>query len=512
MRRLSGLIFAALSTICLGQQPAEITFLHINDTHAHIEPTLIQRKPYGGLARVATLVQRFRASDPNPIFVHAGDVFQGTLYFNVYEGLADLALLNAMNLQVLAAGNHEFDKGPGPFAAFINSAKFPVIAANLDVDAEPSLKGKILPSTIVNVGPHRVGFVGAIVDNLATIASPGPTVKVKPMVESVQAAVDDLTRRGINKIVLLSHVGFDVDRELVGQLRDVDLVIGGHSHTLMGNFNVPGFPTPRQTYPTQVTDAAGRTVPIFQAWEWGKVFGRFKAEFDAEGRLLRIKDAQPIVVDESIPEDVTAKSMIEAFRRPLAQLAETLVGETTAAFARESLPGGERPIANVIADGMLAATAKQGAQVAFINSGGVRAGLPQGKVTYGDAISVQPFNNTLVLVEVTGTELIQALEHGVGRGGFLFPSKGFVVTIDRTKPEGQRVSATLDGRAVEPGTIYTVVVPNFIAGGGDGHTVFRDAMRRKVDTGMLDIDAFIEFIKANSPLTPKAEGRIQGGN
>jgi len=123
-----GLAVSALFTTASADRPITVTILHNNDLHAHIEPTMIAKKPYGGYARIATLLKKYRATDPNPIYLNAGDTFQGTIYFNFYEGLADVAILNAMGLQAMALGNHEFDRGPKPLATFIQNATFPVLS------------------------------------------------------------------------------------------------------------------------------------------------------------------------------------------------------------------------------------------------------------------------------------------------------------------------------------------------------------------------------------------------
>lgn len=505
MRRLMLSALLGLAGLGWAQQPITITFLHKNDLHAHIEPTRIAGKSYGGYARLQTLLQRFRAQDPNPVVLNGGDTFQGTLYFNVYEGLADLALLNGMGLAAHVVGNHEFDKGPAPLAAFAKAANFPLVAANLDLSGEPSLKDLVKPSVVVTVGGQKLGIVGAITDELMSISTPGPTVKLKPLVQSVQDAVDALAAQGVNKIVLLSHIGFEEDLDLARKLKGVDLVIGGHSHSPLGLPEIQGFPRLRGSYPTRVKDAGGVEVPVFQAWEWGKVLGRFKADFDAEGKLVRIHDSAPVVVDESIPEDAVAAGIVEALKKPIQNLQSQPIGETKAEISRDRLPGGERLMGNLIADAMLAATAKQGTVAAFTNSGGVRAAIDAGPITYGEAISVVPFNNTLVILDVTGEELFQAIAHGAERGGMLLPSKGTSYTVQG----GKVVSVTVAGAPLDRAKVYRICLNSFTAQGGDGHEVLKNAKGRRVDTGMVDIDAFVDFIKANSPLDLKPEGRIK---
>lgn len=503
--------FVAASATALADKPITVTILHTNDLHAHIEPTPIRKVPYGGYARQATVIKQVRARDKNVLLLNAGDTFQGTLYFNVYEGLADLAFMNAVRYQAMTVGNHEFDKGPQPLANFANLAQFPLLSANVDVSNEPALKGKIYPSAIATIEGERIGIVGATTPDLPNIASPGPNVRMKKLLESVQEAVDYLGTKGVNKVILLSHIGYNEDLELAKQLKNVDLVIGGHSHSPLGTPAIDGWRAAVGPYPTVVKDAEGRDLPIVQAWEWGKVIGHLKLSFDAEGRVTGIADAKPIVIDESIPEDPEVKALVAALQRPIAQLANQEVGIAAAAIARDQV-NGESLMANVIADAMLAATQKQGAVVALINQGGVRGNLEAGKITYGNAIAVQPFNNTLVTLDVTGAELKQAIEQGVGTGGQLTPSRGSSYRIDAGAPEGNRVrDLVIAGQPIEAAKTYRVALLSFTAGGGDSLFAFRDAKGIRTDTGLLDLDALLEYIRANSPLNPKPEGRIKTG-
>jgi len=499
-------ILAVLATAsaALADRPVTITFLHNNDLHSHIEPTIISRKPFGGYARIATLLKRFRAQDPNPIFLNGGDTCQGTLFYNVYEGMADVALLNAMGLDAMAAGNHEFDRGPKVFADFIKAATFPILSANVDAEADPDLKGLMKPSVVVTIGGEKLGIVGAMTPDLPEISSPGPNVKMKDLVSSLQAEVDKLTAEGVNKIVVVSHCGYGVERDYASKLRNVDIVIGGHSHTPLGTPELPGWPASRGPYPTVVKDATGRDVYVVQAWEWGKVLGRFKVDFDAKGEIVRFYDAAPIVVDETIPEDPVIASMVAAFKKPIAELQEQPIGNTANGISRDPIAGGERLMGNVLADAMLAATAGQGAVAAFTNSGGVRSSIEAGVITYGEAIAVAPFSNTLVILTLTGAELRAALEHGLTGGGLLLPSKG-----TSYKAQGGKITeAIIGGQPLDDTKTYKLCFNSFTASGGDGHNVLKNAPGARTDTGIVDIDALVDFIKKNTPLDPKPEGRI----
>ena len=508
MRRLFALLLMLVTALTWGDKPITITLIHSNDLHAHIEPTTIRGKTYGGYARQATLIKRFRQTEPNVLLLSAGDTFQGTLYFNTYEGLADLAFMNAVGYDAMAVGNHEFDRGPKPLGTFASLANFPVLSANLDVSGEPALTGKISPSAVVTVGGERIGIVGATTPTVTNISSPGPTVKLKDLHDSVQAAVDDLTDRGINKIILLTHIGYAEDQALVKTLHDVGVVVGGHSHTPLGTPDLPGWPKSQGPYPTVVTDSQNVKVPILQCWEWGKVFGHITLNFDGNGHLLRWRTAGPIVVDDSIPEDPLVASMIAAFRKPIEALQTQAIGQAATALPKEG--SGDSPMGDVIADGMLEATAKAGSVAAFVNSGGVRGGLEPGKITYGNAISIEPFGNTLVTLELSGAELQAALDEGVGTGGQLIPSGGTSYTINKTATPGSRISnLVVAGQPLDPAKTYRVTFLNFTANGGDAHLVLKNAKGARTDTGLIDLDAFIDTIKRHSPLSPPAAGRIK---
>ena len=505
--------FALASAFAVADQPITITLLHSNDLHAHIEPTKIKGKTYGGYARQATIIKKARETEPNVMLLSGGDTFQGTLFFNTYEGLADLAFMNVVGYQAMAVGNHEFDRGPKPLGTFASLAAFPLLSANLDVSGEPALDKVIHDSAVVMVGGEKFGIVGATTPTVTNISSPGPTVKLKDLHDSVQAAINELRGKGIHKIFLVTHIGYDVDQSLVKTLHGVSFVVGGHSHTPLGTPDLPGWPKSEGEYPTVVKNADGVNVPIVQSWEWGKVFGHITLDFDSKGNLVRWRNAKAIVMDSSISDDPTVASMIAAFKRPITALEGQPVGVTNIGLSKEALGSGDSPMADIIADGMQAATAKAGAEVAFVNSGGVRGGLEPGKITYGNLISIEPFGNTLVVLDLSGAELKAALEEGVGTGGQLNPSEGSGYSIERSKPQGSRVAeVVISGKPLDLAKIYHVTFLNFTANGGDAHNVLKGAIGKRIDTGLIDLDALIDYVKSHSPLILSSGNRIKLGS
>lgn len=507
---LSLLATLVASSFAFAGEAVTLTFIHTNDTHARMEPAVASRQEIGGRSRLATAIKEALATSTNPILLDAGDVFQGTLYFNVYEGLADLAIMNHLGYQAMAVGNHEFDRGEGPLATFAKNASFPLLSANIDASGSEALRDWIKPSIVLDVNEGtRIAIIGCTTPDLPTVTNMPDTIKMKPLVPSVQAEIDKHKAAGIDIIVVLSHCGWDIEQQLGRELNGVDLIIGGHSHTLLGDFPtpIPGNPTIRGSYPLVMNKPNGETVLLVQAWEWGKVLGKLSIDFDAEGRITDWSKDSPRVIDASIPNDSFVDGLIAAFKLPIAALAAKEVGTASAEIPRGALMG------NVIADAMLDFTRRNGAQIAFMNSGGVRAGWDAGTITFGEAIQVQPFGNTLVTIEMTGAEIKASLEWGArqmpeGSGGLLFPSANFTYVVDPSKPVGERVvEMNLDGKPLDLSATYVVCHNNFIAGGGDGHDVIKNAKGKRYDTGMIDVDATVEFLK-KGPVAPATSDRI----
>lgn len=508
----------ALALFGLANADYTLTVLHTNDLHAHIEPTRIGRTTYGGYAKQATLIKKYRAEDPNVILLNGGDTFQGTLFFTQYVGMADLSLMNVMGYDGMAVGNHEFDLGPAPLAEFAKHATFPVLSANLDVSGEEGLRTTIKPYAVKQVGGQKIGMVGAVTPDLPTISSPGPNVKLIDLYQSINKAIAELKGQGVNKIILLSHLGYDLEKAVAKQCTGLDVIVGGHSHSYLGPVTgIQGFPNPLGPYPT-VVDNTESKVLLVSSWEWGKVFGRMKVNFDDDGEVASWTDAAPILVDEAIADDPTVASMIAALNKPIETLKKTVMATTPFALTRDGGNAGNSILGNIICDAMLAATEKTGAKLAIMNNGGIRANIDQGPITFDEVIQTSPFGNTLVVIDLTGSELLAALEHAAGRSGEdgrgvgIHVSKWTKVKYDVSKPVGKRVvSASINGDAVEAAKTYRIVTNSFVASGGDGFASIKDARGYRLDTGMLDRDALVDYLKVFKGDDPTVNARIEVG-
>lgn len=500
-----------------------LTLVHTNDTHAHLEPTELtlsgKKTPVGGVARRIALFDRLRTQAKNPLFLDAGDVFQGTLYFNQYRGLADRYFMHRALYRVMALGNHEFDLGPGPLAEFLKGARFKVVSANVDVSQEPRLQGLFAPYAVLQVGGEKVGVIGLTTPDTKEIANPGPTVGFLDPYESAQKAVYELLSRGVNKILVLSHLGYGEDLKLARRLVGVQVIVGGHSHTLLGTFPHKEL-SPLGPYPTVVKNPEGKDVLVVQAWEWGKVVGLLEVTFSPRGELLAYKGEALLMTPEVSPEDFFAKEALLAYAQPvmalmaqvIAEAKVDLVGERAIVRRRESNLG------NLIADGMLWKTRNAGTRIALQNGGGIRASIPKGPITVGKVYEVLPFGNTLVVMDLKGREILEALENGVSQweqtAGRFLQVAGLRYAFDLSRPAGSRVVRVevKEGEGYRPLDLeatYRVVTNNFIAAGGDGFTVLKNAQGYRVDTGFADAESFMDYLKELKEVAPQVEGRIE---
>ena len=295
LRRWFALLFVlalALSILGLGANLAsaqggeyKLTVLHTGENHGHWE-SFTATISVGGIARRATAAQKARAEGGNVVMVDTGDISQGSLYHVQHRMVEARDLYNAVGYEVVTFGNHEFNFGPKTLADnFVTGAKFGIVNTNLDFSAEPALAGKIPTTLVKTIGGEKVGFIGLVIDGVGTVSSPGPNIKVKDAVDSAKAAIADLEKQGVNKIILLSHRGYNDDLRLAAQLDGVDVVVGGHTNTLLGDAAKldKSLGAPEGPYPAVVKAPNGNPVLVAHASEWGKLLGRINVTFDAKG-------------------------------------------------------------------------------------------------------------------------------------------------------------------------------------------------------------------------------------
>ncbi len=569
-----------------GPAPAgtfELTIAHLNDHHSQLDafaatelvldgvPTQVE---LGGFARQTALFKSL-AGTPNLLKLHAGDALTGSLYYTFFKGKADARMMNTVCFDAFIPGNHEFDDGDATLKAFLDElaqgpCQTPTLSANIVPAPGTPLapaggKPYLQPLLIKEIGGVRVGLVGiTIADKTRASSRPLASTQFLDETQSAQAAIDALTAQGVRHIVLMTHHGFDADQAMVSRLRGVDVVIGGDSHTLLGDFKAQGLPSGGR-YPTVIRNADGDTVCVGQAWEYGKAFGLMNVAFDTEGRVSRCDGQAALVIGEPfkrkdaagtwqpmapadgealkarlatqpavrvVAPDPVAAQTLAAFSSQVAAQKARPIGTATEPLCLVRVPGEPADpragagceaasslargsdVAQVVAEAFLRGSRR--ADFALQNAGGVRVPVPAGTLSMNTAFTVLPYTNVLVELDLTGAEVLAALEDGVanhldrGQSNGSHPyAAGLRWDLDMSQPRGRRFSkvqvrdrATGSWTALDPKKTYVMVTNDFVAAGRDGYATLGPvyAAGRYVNTYLLYTQTFVDYLTATGPL------------
>lgn len=532
MKRLAAI--AALSASAFGYSVAPsfadytLTILHINDWHSRIESnnkfestcsTEEEGKGecIGGAARLVTAIadQRKKLEGQNVLLLNGGDNFQGSLFYTTYKGAVEAEFLNQMKFDAMTVGNHEFDDGEDALVPFLEKIQFPVLSANVHPNAQSKVGDRIKPSIVLEVGGQKIGIVGAVTNDTPEVASPGPNIAIEDDVKNITAQVEKLKAEGVNKIIALTHVGYPRDKEMIAKIPGVDVVVGGHSHSLLSNTDAKA----EGPYPTMIDNPEGYKVPVTQAASYSKYLGEFTVTFDDNGVVKEAK-GDPIYLDNSIKPDEAVLARIKELGAPIEELKNKEVSETTALIdgSRENCRARECAMGNLISDAILDRVKDQGVTIVFQNGGGIRASIDQGVVTMGEVLTVLPFQNTLATFQLSGKDIVASLEAGVSEieeGKGKFPQvAGLKYAFDKSvAANAGRVKSVevMDGGAWKPideAKVYTVATNNYVRQGGDGYKLFASNATNAYDYGPSLEQVVADYLGKNRPFTPKLDGRI----
>ncbi|ADY66878.1 MULTISPECIES: 5'-nucleotidase C-terminal domain-containing protein [Rhizobium/Agrobacterium group] len=533
MKKILRLSMLSVSAITLSAGAAladyELNILHINDFHSRIESINKfdstcsaeeegKNECFGGAARLLTAINQTRdalkAQGKNVLLLNAGDNFQGSLFYTTYKGTVEAEVLNAMKFDAMTVGNHEFDDSEDGLAGFLDKVQFPVVTANVVASAASKIGDRVKPSIVLEVGGQKIGIVGAVANDTAELATPGPNITIAEDVAKISEQVQKLKGEGVNKIIALTHVGYPRDLEFIAKIPDVDVVVGGHSHTLLSNTDQKA----EGPYPTLVDNPGGYKVPVVQAGQYSKYLGDLRVVFDDSG-VVKESKGDPILIDSSFKPDEATLKRIDELKAPIEALKSKVVGTSEGPIEgdRKVCRVKECSMGNLVADATLARVKDQGVTIAFANSGGLRSSIDSGDVSMGEVLTVLPFQNTVATFQLKGEDIRAALENGVsqiddGAGRFMQVS-GMKYSFDRSKPAGSRVTAVevKEGDAfvpLDPAKTYTVAANNYVRTGGDGFKVFATKAINAYDFGPNLEEAVAAYITANSPYKPFTDGRI----
>lgn len=582
LRPLLLLVFCSFLFACQPgkeNQPFVLTLAHMNDTHSQFDPVNAELKGpifgkqgetdtlytrFGGYPRLLTMAKSFQAEalakNQPLLLLHGGDAWQGSGYFKLNEGMANAELLSQFGLDAMALGNHEFDLDNQKLARFIEGVNFPVLAANLDTRDDPDLRhttnlkpfvvyafegNRKSPVTDLNnlpQGKQLVAVMGLVLEDMANISPNVGKLRFGKEVASAQATVDLLRQKGIHHVIALTHIGNQRDLALAAEVNGIDAIVGGHSHSLLGDFSNIGWGKTGE-YAQLVTnpDGVGLTC-VVQAGSYAQAIGLARVSFDGQGRVIACKgqnqllasrdffadparkqvldetrgkqagkfiDAQPNLV--TVDEDPRLRGIIDSHYKPaLEQAFGPVIATLPAALQNARRPGDNgsdshgSDVAPLVAEGQYywantpAVQALTGGPVHFalLAVGGVRADLPAGELREGDAaLTLLPFKNQLSVLTLTGaevrallTETITATLPASAHAG-KFPYGGhlrytFTETVPAKRGELTRLqwlSAEGQWQDLVDSQRYRVVMNAYSANGNDGWQALARAQRQQAE-------------------------------
>ena len=492
---IAGLLTGLIAFAPLAATAEESETLRIILTGDHY--VLPAKKGRGGYAKLATVVKQERAGAKHSIFVHSGDAYSPSLLAGMLKGAQTVDMLNAVGLDYMVLGNHEWDFGMDVLRERIWESKFPVMASNVvDVDGLP-IDGTVR-TAMVNVGTFRVGIIGLVTPETVALSSAG-TDRFAPVLETAKALTKELKDQGANLIIALAHLDIYEDQELVDS-GIVDVVLSGHDHYFISwdDGNVAWMEAGENSEKVGVMD-----LKLISYEKRGKK--RFKWEAD-----MRMVDTL------NVSEDTAIAAKVKGYEDRLSKELDIKIGTTTTELdsRRKTVRGGEAAIGNLIADAMRAGV---GADIGFANGGGIRAKkiyTPGTTLTRRDILTELPFGNVVVKLGLSGAQIWDALENGVSqaeKGAGRFPQVAGISFVWNPKANaGSRiVSAKIGGQPLNKGRSYTVATNNYAASGGDGYKVFKKGKVIIDASGATLLASMVmDYIKAKGTVSPKVEGRI----
>jgi 5'-nucleotidase len=547
---------------CKVDEPISLKIAHVNDTHSHFDEEIMTiglpdangnptftHTYVGGYPRLKTKVDQLRRESmvegKGFLLLHAGDAFTGSLFFTLYQGVLNTELMNYIEFDAMSIGNHEFDLGNEVLSNFSNSLNFPLLSANVKTKGRDPLHDSYLPFTIKMFEDNAIAIVGLTTEYTEIISSPSDDTLFLNVQKVAKKIVKSLSSAGIDKIIFLTHLGHEEDRQLANAVAGIDVIIGGHSHELFGDHSNIGLGY-QEPSPIMEVDPNGDPVCIMQSGENAQVIGVTDIEFSGDGIVescvgqnvflvsnifAQGNPPQPVdavttqnITDfivnnnniEIVEKDVTAQVIVDQAKVEVDAFVSTVVGVANGPIYHVRLPGDPHPDAGVMTSGsMVAAHVAQSMAfkmhqitgqhyVAMMNAGGVRADF-SGEITIGSIYSVLPFGSTLVSMSVTGESLLNTLSVNVSNA-YLISSVAFpyvanlrytVNLTDSNNPHVENVQV-LDAhgiyQAIDPAARYNLVTTSYLAGGGDLYIY--EMAHNVIDTGHVDADVLAQYIQA----------------
>ena len=476
-------------------QTPRVTILYFNDLHGHLAPFTIEKDgveiEVGGIARIASIIKKIetenKAKNIKTLVLFAGDLLQGTPMSTVFNGWPDIECFNTMGVDAMTVGNHEFDFGLRNFFSLKGLARFPLVSSNIVwKDSKKTLCTPYVTFVITN--DVSVSVIGVTTTDLMTSTKSSNVEKLEILdpVATTKQAYAQVKDKG--PVILLSHSKHQTDRDIAAAIPNLAAIIGGHDQILLDPFRRVG------------------DVPVFQAFEKGKYLGRLDLAIDPQTKKAIIESWTYIPITKEIKPDPDVERIVSQYQAELGEKFKEVIGEAKEFLdgERERIRYEETALGNFVADIM---REYSGAQIALINAGSLRASIKKGKITVEDVFKMMPYDNEVVIVEITGAELMQALTRSVRGtreeedGGFLHIS-GIKFSIRGKTIE----NAVIGTEPLNPDKTYTVAINDFMSTGGDGFEVFIG--KKATRTGLPLRELIIDAIREKYAVESKIDGRI----
>ncbi|KAI5821305.1 5'-nucleotidase [Pyronema omphalodes] len=495
-----------------GKKNYEMAFYHINDVHAHLDEfrysgsscTDPTKGCVGGYSRVKTVIDQTRPTHENSLFFNAGDEFQGTLFYTIYKGEKIADTLNQLGFDAMTLGNHEFDDGDDLLANFLHNLTFPVVSSNVHTTNQ-NLASALVPYKIFP--KHQLALVAVTTETTKGISSPGNGTTFEDPLTAINRTIALIKRRhrNIKRFAALTHIGYDEDIKLAKASTDISLIMGGHSHTLLGNMTGA-----KGKYPTIETNKNGEEVFIVQAYRWGEYLGYINTEWQ-DGRIVKYEGA-PFHLTNATAEDPKLKAEIKSWEKAFAPYVNKVLGTTKYPLVQTTCQTGECTLGDFSADAM--AAYRPEVDGAIINSGGMRSEIDAGNITQQQALECFPFGNAIAELTFTGADLWTVFEgiasrvnqkNGRAVTSSAQVSKEIRITFNPTNPVGSRlVTLQIGGKPVEATKVYKIATLDFLATGGDN---FWDPRKDFAALNPMD-QVWSDYVTKMSPIAVELDGRI----
>lgn len=456
-----------------------LVILHTNDTHSAIEPN---SKDLGGIARRKVLVDSVRDVRENVLLVDAGDAVQGSLYYTLFGGEVERVLMNALGYDIQILGNHEFDKGMDKLAKEWKQLNAVRLSTNYDMTGS-TLDGLFVPSLIKEFDGKKVGFLGINLNPAGMIVEENyKGIKYVDAIEAANAEAAKLKNEGADIVIAVTHIGYDNDNDysdltLAAASKDIDLIIGGHSHTVVDPKN--------KDAKWRVANAVGDTVSVLQTGSSGVNLGEIDINLDTKevsAKLIPVNSR----LDSNVKPEIEA--LIAPYRQAVDSMRSKKIGVSPYEFDRKS-----PEMLNLLSDFVRmrgTELAKRPVDIAIMNKGGIRNNLPKGDITQGGIIDIAPFDNSVVVMEIKGKDLLDNFEIMAAQDG-----QGVSSNVKAVYDPNNFAlnTATIDGKEINPNATYILATIDYLAAGNDYMTPLKNGKIIAVSPDIL-YKSLIDYI------------------